>query len=212
MTFITLICIIIFLIGLYFYVKYNNDDKDGFINLKRCPDLLIQKDAKFFLYNSKLAKVPGVNPIEFNNLEEYVEFLDWQKSQGIKCPVLYLQQTLDVQGNSVYKVRPGVSDLQGGLPPSSTLQPIKPPKNQPITKLVDATHDDPPYNVNSYPGFDQSSYYIGTTTPLDKMDITQQQQPISPNPMDPNWGGANYTQSLIDKGVYKEDEVSIYIP
>jgi hypothetical protein len=34
---------------------------------------------------------------------------------------------------------------------------------------------------------------------------------VSPNPMDPNWGGAAYTQSLIDKGYYKDDEVSIAV-
>jgi hypothetical protein len=62
--------------------------------------------------------VPGVNPIEFNNLEDYTEFLDWQQSQGIRCPVLYLQETYDTQGNLIYKSRPSVSDLQGGLPPN----------------------------------------------------------------------------------------------
>jgi len=29
----------------------------------------------------------------------------------------------------------------------------------------------------------------------------------SANPMDPNWGGADYTQSLVDKGYYKNNEV-----
>lgn len=79
------------------------------------------------------------------------------------------------------------------------------------TLLVDATRNDPPYNKGSYPAYDQTSYYVGTTTPLDTMDIKQEQAAISPNPMDPNWGGSAYTQSLIDKGYYKENEVSIAI-
>jgi hypothetical protein len=29
--------------------------------------------------------------------------------------------------------------------------------------------------------------------------------------MDPNWGGSQYTQELVDKGYYKENEVSIYV-
>ena len=29
---------------------------------------------------------------------------------------------------------------------------------------------------------------------------------VSPDPMNPNWGGAAYTQSLVDKGYYKENE------
>jgi hypothetical protein len=77
---------------------------------------------------------------------------------------------------------------------------------------VDATRNDPPYNKNSYPAYDQSSYYIGTTTPLDTMNIKQESAKVSPNAMDANWGGADYTQGLIEKGYYKEDEVSIFIP
>ncbi len=64
------------------------------------------------------------------------------------------------------------------------------------------------------PSYDQSSYYVGTTTPLDKMD-TQEENMLysgpSPNPMDTNWGGADYTQSLVDKGYYKDNEVKIAI-
>jgi hypothetical protein len=211
MTLITFLCIVLFLIGLYFYAKYGGGDIELMTNMKpRCPDMLIQNGSKFFLYNSKLAKVPGVNPIEFNNLEEYTEFLDWQRSQNIRCPVLYLQHTYDTQGNSVYKVRPSVSEPQSGLPPS--IVGAKAPSPLPVTPLIDATRDDKPYNKNSYPGYDQSSQYIGKNTPLDVMNTTQEKASISPNPMDENWGGANYTQSLIDQGYYKDDEVSIYIP
>lgn len=195
-----------FLAGLYFVYKYTDPVKrEALTNNKkpRCPNILIQKDTKFYLYNSKVAKVPGVNPIEFNNLEEYTEFLDWQKSQGIKCPVLYLQKTYDAQGNNVYKIRPSVTELQGGLPPS-------PPHPNP-TKLVDATRNDMPYNVNSYPSYDQTDFYVGTTTPLEVIDYNQRSEGISPNPMDHNWGGHEYTQSLIDGGYYKDNEVSIRV-
>jgi hypothetical protein len=81
-----------------------------------CPNILIQRDKTFYLYNSKLEKIPGVNPIEFKNLEDYVEYLNWQKEKGIKCPVLYLQKTYDAQSNDVYKIRPSVTELKGGLP------------------------------------------------------------------------------------------------
>jgi hypothetical protein len=30
--------------------------------------------------------------------------------------------------------------------------------------------------------------------------------------MDENWGGATYTQSLVDNGYYKSNEVSINVP
>jgi hypothetical protein len=30
----------------------------------------------------------------------------------------------------------------------------------------------------------------------------------SPDPMDPNWGGPEYTRKLVDDGYYKDNEVS----
>jgi hypothetical protein len=233
MTLFTFLLILVFLIGLYFYAK-NGDTKysEGFTvdtpRKPKCPDMLIQKGSRFYLYNSKLTQVPGVNPIEFENLEDYTEFLDWQKSQNIKCPVLYLQETYDAQGPRVYKSRPSVSEPQAGLPPSanppvgiasqvpplmeSSLEPVGDEAYPNPTLLVDATRNDPPYNSQSYPSHDPSNYYIGTTTPLDMMNVKQEKAPISPDPMDPNWGGSAYTQSLVDKGYYKENEVSLYTP
>ena len=230
MTLLTFLFILVFLIGLYFYTKCsdpnyleglkNNENNN---NSVRCPNLLIQKGSRFYLYNSKVAKVPGVNPIEFENLEDYTEFLDWQRSQNIRCPVLYLQETYDAQGNPVYKVRPSVSEPQAGLPPSiasstgdiiseSTLGDPNALAYPNPTLLVDSTRNDPPYNKNSYPAYDESSYYIGTTTPLDMMDMAQEKSNVSPNPMDPNWGGSEYTQNLVDQGYYKDNEVQIYTP
>ena len=231
MTLLTFLFIMVFLIVLYFYAINTPSNTDGFENNNakppRCPNLLIQKGAKFYLYNSKLAQVPGVNPIEFNNLEDYTEFLDWQKSQNIRCPVLYLQETYDAQGERVYKSRPSVSEPQAGLPPSiatpigiasqdpllavPALEPVGEPAYPNPTKLVDATRNDPPYNKNSYPAYDQSSYYVGTTTPLDEMNTKQEAAKQSPNPMDSNWGGATYTSDLVNKGYYSGNEVSIKI-
>ena len=230
MTLLTFLFILVFLIGLYFYAKCsdpsyleglkNNENNNNGV---RCPNLLIQKGSRFYLYNSKVAKVPGVNPIEFENLEDYTEFLDWQRSQNIRCPVLYLQETYDAQGNPVYKVRPSVSEPQAGLPPSiassigdiiseSTLGDPNALAYPNPTLLVDSTRNDPPYNKNSYPAYDESSYYIGTTTPLDTMDMAQEKSNVSPNPMDPNWGGSEYTENLVNQGYYKDNEVKIYTP
>lgn len=195
-----------FLSGLYFYIRYGNkiEGLTNMSNKQRCPNILIQKDSKYYLYNSNIAKVPGVNPIEFNNLEDYVEFLEWQRSAGIRCPVLYLQNTYDAQGNPVYKVRPSVTELQGGLPPTTPVPlPLK------FTQLVDAARDDPPYNQNSYPSFDESSYYVGAITPLDMIKHSEENMLYSDNPMDPNWGGQSYTQALVDAGYYKDREVGM---
>ena len=232
MTLLTFLFIIVFLIGLFFYAKPSNSKyseglTNNTLNAPRCPDLLIQKGSKFYLYNSKIAQIPGVNPVEFNNLEDYTEFLDWQRSQNIRCPVLYLQETYDAQGNRVYKSRPSVSEPQAGLPPSaaapvgiasqvpplmeSSLEQVGDQAYPNPTLLVDATRNDPPYNQNSYPAYDQTSYYIGTTTPLDSMNMKQEAAIKSPDPMDPNWGGSAYTEDLVNKGYYKSNEVSLYV-
>ena len=181
--------------------------KEGF-EANQCPDILIQKDKEIYLHNSRLAKIPGINPIRFNNLEDYVEYVKWQRSQGLECPVLYLQRTYDAQGNSVYKNRPSPLEKEGGLPVISGLD-LNNVNNRSL--LFDASRDNLPWNKNLFPGFDPDDQNIGLITPLDKM-YHENPGGVSPNPMDANWGGPKFTQSLINKGVYKEDNVKIAIP
>ena len=53
------------LLGLYYYVnsyKYYETMENAGSN-RRCPNMLIEKDGAYYLYNSNLAVVPGVNPI-----------------------------------------------------------------------------------------------------------------------------------------------------
>lgn len=204
----------VFLIGLYFTCKYGGPEGfegfEGMSNIRdRCPDVLIQKGSNYYLHNSKLAKIPGVNPLEFKNLDDYVEFTEWQRSQGIRCPILYLQQSYDAQGNAVYKARPSPTNLQGGLQ-DVQMMPSGQIVTDPVQKLIDAGRNDPPYNENSYPSYDKDNQYIGLKTPLDKM-YNENQDGISPNPMDANWGGRKYTQRLIDSGFYKEDNVKLWV-
>lgn len=218
MTILLILILVTFLSGLYFCMNYTSSKAiEGLTNntkgKPRCPNILVQKDAKFYLYNSDVATVPGVNPIEFDNLEDYTEFIEWQRSKGIRCPVLYLQNTIDAQGESVYKVRPDVNDLQGGLPPALTTIATTYPKPPNPTLLIDSTRNDYPFNTNSLPGYDGTDFYQGATTPLDKMENEVDENLLySPNPMDTNWGGQQYTQSLVDSGYYADNEVEIAIP
>jgi hypothetical protein len=246
MSSIVLFIIITFLAGIYFYSKPGNNEGidyklEGFSmeednnydineenkkkyekfkkvkpNEARCPNLLIQKGSKIYLHNTTIAPVPGVNPVEFDNLEDYTEFLDWQRSEGIRCPVLFLQKGFDAQGYETYTMRPDILDPQGGIPPISANSISKKKKSEKMSPdrkslLVDSSRNDKPYNQHNYPGFDATPYYIGLQTPLDQMNEQVQHSPISPNAMDDNWGGASYTQSLVDKGYYKGNEVSLYV-
>lgn len=201
---ITIISILIFMYGFYFLFTQTtrlslNDKKEGFIGMhNNCPNLLLKKDNTYYLYNTRKADIPGVNPISFNHLYEYKEFIQWMRSQGIRCPVLYLEQTYDTQGERTYRMLPDPEEPNTGLPPRMPLRK---------TKLYDAGHD-----KGSYPGYDRMNQYIGNYTPLDKMyhqeEITQQ---LSDNPMDINWGGPQYSRDIVASGRYKEDEVEIQV-
>lgn len=202
--------IVLFVIALLFYVYYGGRTiREGF-STDRCPNVLIQKGKDFFLFNNKLAKVPGVNPLQFASLEDYKEFMDWQRSQGIKCPVLYVQQSYDAQGNEIFQQRPDPMDPQGGLNAMPPAQDAALNPTQDMTLLFDAGRGDPPYNQNSYPSFDPQNQYIGEFTPLDNMDAQAEKLKFSGDAMDPNWSGAAYTQALVKRGFYKDNEVYRY--
>jgi len=218
-TFNLVLAALLFVMGVYFVVKYPTresfdamaleakakalSDKNAQAEQFRCADLLIQDGAEFYLYNSKLMQVPSVNPLRFNNLEEYIEFTEWQRSQGIVCPILFLQKTEDAQNNTVYKVRPSPTNTQSGYPDYT----LGIDHAGSVTKLLDASRDDPPYNMNSYPAYDPYNQDIGLDTPLDKMFHETNEQGVSPNPMDTNWAGHAYTDGLIKAGVYRDREI-----
>ena len=206
----TLLIFIFFILGLYYYVnsyKYyeqmeNKENKTSHSNV-RCPNMLIEKDGGYYLYNSKLAIVPGVNPIKFNSLEEYSEFIEWQNSQNINCPVLYLQYSTDAQNNELIQVKPSIFENQGGLP-SIQRDPLNKGSKEFIegNKILDATRDNnKKYNTNMLAGIDTQNQDIGLETPLDKMFY--QKGEVSVNPMDPKWGGKKYTQTAVDNGEFE---------
>ena len=192
----------VFLLGAYVTSKhgpvsdkqiegFENDDGAGSSSMiggvgeSRCPNMLIQKGTTLFLYNTKVAAVPGVNPIRFENLEEYVEFMDWLRGNGIKCPVLFLQHSVSTQGESVYSIRPSPTEPQGGLCPSiatpaqlnaNTRTPsdgldastmFSPEQITEITRIIDQSGDNDPYNTSNYPGGTMNA----VITPADKASL-----------------------------------------
>lgn len=202
----SIVCVIIFCLGILFVIT-NKPNKliEGFSLSNQCPNILIQKGSNIYLYNSKLAKIPGRNPIKFSNLDEYIEYLNWERSQNIRCPVLFLQHTYDAQGNAVYKQRESIFEFNGGDPPISTFG-----KGESDSMLLNANRNNPPYNKNSFPGFDPENQYIGLFTPIDEMN-NQSKNGISGSAMDINWGGVKYTQDLVNDGYYKDNEVEIQV-
>lgn len=186
-----MLCISIVVLGMYHVIKRTSVSyTEPFSASNDCPNILLQKGSRIYLYNSNKASVPGVNPLQFENLEEYTEFIDWQRANGMRCPVLFLSESYDVQGNRIAQIRGDPSNVHGG----EHVSRITP------NKMIDASRDSGAYNKNSYPGFDPDNQYIGKTVPIDGME--GEQGGISGNPMDSNWGGNQHTNQLIDAGVY----------
>ena len=185
------IMFLIFISGFVFFYNHT-PKKEGFDISMDCPNLLIQKGKKLHLIYKNKARVPGVNPLVFENLEEYVEFIEWQRTRGIRCPILYFDQTFDTQGNIGYRMLPDPVDKNGGLsshiPPPSKMPPVKP--------LYDANHDDPPFNKNSNAGFDPEDQYVGAYTYLDRNFDSQEKPSI--NAMDTGWGGVAYSRKKVE--------------
>lgn len=202
------------LLGLYYYVnsyKYYETMENAGSN-KRCPNMLIEKDGAYYLYNSNLAVVPGVNPIQFKNLEDYSEFIEWQNSQNIHCPVLYLQYSTDTQNNELIQVKPSIFENQGGLP-SIQRDPLTKDSEKYIeeNKILDATLDNnKEFNKNSYQGIDVQNQDIGLDNPIDKMFYSTESKSV--NPMDPNWGGKQYTEKAVENCEFKDRYVYKHPP
>ena len=174
-------------------------DAASSITNDRCPNILVQHGSEIFLYNSKVEKVPGVNPIRFKSLDDYSEFMEWLQGRGIRCPVLFLQYSYDAQGNAVYKMRPSPVDLQGGLSPNVPYSPAP----AALVQMMDASRDNPPFNNQMYDGFDPLNFNMGDYTSQDAAfrakELTSK---YSDNPMDSNWGGIQYSESVVASGAY----------
>ena len=198
--------LIVFVTGIYVVMTFPScgcKKKEGFED-RECPDMLVQKNDRLLLYNTKQPKEDGKNPIPFFSLDEYINYLEIQRNKGIKCPVLFLRQENDAQGNDVYRMRPSPFELQGGLPATSEVLP----KDHEIVKYLDASRDNGPYNQNNYPGFDPQNMFVGIYTDLDKVHDSTQTLTKSDNAMDANWGGVEHTNTMIETGKYDENTIT----
>uniref|UniRef100_A0A6C0H4U4 Uncharacterized protein n=1 Tax=viral metagenome TaxID=1070528 RepID=A0A6C0H4U4_9ZZZZ len=217
----------ILILFLLIYFLFFSNFYESFQNIPtNCPNLLIYKNSKYLLLNTRLKTVPGVNPIVFDDLNDYTKFLEWQKSQGLHCPVLFLQQSYNTQGEKEFKQQPSVFEPQFGLPPSKLISkyqssPQQPLPNQTSTQqpLPNQTSTEQPLpqqqpsqyfdsNIKySYKPF-LNYFYKWFSSPKEE----QKNKDKYSDPMSKYWKGPKYTQKLIDKGYYSGNEVQIYIP
>lgn len=191
-----IIIVIVFLCGLYFCMNYKSSDLvESFQNRLDCPNLLVKKGSELHLVNTKKAMIPGVNPIRFNNLEEYAEYVKWSQKVGIKCPILYFDQTYDTQNNRGFRMLNDPLDMGPGI---SSDPNVRYADKQ---MLTDSSRDDPPYNQNNFAGFDPEDQYIGVKTPLDNVQLETNKGSL--NPMDTDWCGHRCTQKALDSGKFE---------
>jgi hypothetical protein len=175
-------------------------------NASECPTLLVKRGNTLMLKFPDEHKQP---PIFFYNLDEYKNYVDIQERRGIHCPVLYVQEENNAQGQDVYKMYSSPFYVEGGLPalplskaPQDRLRPVE--TRDPTKKSVDSK-----YNRDQYPAFDPYGTHVGVYTDVDALhDATESKTgSFSENAMDLNWGGIQYTQHAVDEGTYEGSQV-----
>jgi len=169
-----MLSLILFLMGIIFITNdelksYNESFVSG-----QCPTTMIKNGEQIMVYNPKMAKIPGVNPILLDNIEDYKEYVRWQKKNKLDCPILYLEKVFDTQGQELYEIKPSFdTDIPIGSMNHSMPRVTREPK------ILDASRDDPPYNQNSLPGIDNQNQMIGIGN--DKMILYPNSQNIEPS-------------------------------
>lgn len=182
--------IIIFIVGLYFVTHvstsdvYETFDIQSQHNNKKCPNILVEKDNMLYLFNKSKPEIPGENPKIFHNLDEYTEYIKYQRSIGKHCPLLYLQHVYSADGKGKYHIYPSPDDRDASIM-------FHKPNIQVESKLVNAA-----FNQGSMPSYDDKGHNNGLYTPLDKMFHSKEY--ISDNAMDPNWGGVDFSRTQTD--------------
>jgi len=199
-----------FILGLYVTVYWNPYSDTVNENMTNndgnsCPNLLIQKGNALLLYDTTRPENEN-NPLNFFNLDEYINYLEIQKNKGKSCPVLYLQQENDVYGDDIFRMRPSPFDKQGGLPREPNV--LTQEHNNDVVRRTDSNRSNPPYNNDQYPGFDPTGQFVGQYTNIDVIHDSTNTRKISDNPMDSKWAGVTYTQQMVDSGKYVGREVT----
>jgi hypothetical protein len=82
-----IIIILMYIWGIVFLLN----QKEGFVS-GTCPTTLIKDGNHILIYDPTKAKVPGVNPIQMKDLQEYKEYIEWQRASNLKCPILHIRK------------------------------------------------------------------------------------------------------------------------
>ncbi len=193
-----LLMAVIVLGGLYVTVRPESL-QEGMIGQHQCPNLLIQRGPRLYLYNTRKAEVPGVNPISFRDLNDYAQFLDWQHSNGIRCPVLYLRKGYNAQGQMGYRMHPSPFEPQAGLPPA-----VVNLHDRAQSKLSTAAADE---GVSTTTYENKPALWIPEMAAAAPIRYRRRHYRPSDLATDPGWIGEAATEKLVESGKYEGDYV-----
>uniref|UniRef100_A0AB39JBT9 Uncharacterized protein n=1 Tax=Florenciella sp. virus SA2 TaxID=3240092 RepID=A0AB39JBT9_9VIRU len=166
--FIFIICVLLFLTADEMMSRLKPKTTEPFVS-SNCPTTMIKKGGKIMIYDPKMAKIPGVNPIYLNSLKDYEDFLKWQKASGLKCPILHLEKEFNAQGFEKYEVKKSFSGNceNTGTGPMNHQMPVL-QKEPSMGLLLDANkNNDIKFNQNLFPAYDPYNQNIGKSTTLD---------------------------------------------
>ena len=202
--------ITIFCLGMNVVIKYSNIDTQPYEafnllsnnNYTSCENLLVKKGNKYHLKNTRIPNSPDSNPIIFDHLEEYVLYLEQQRKKGKICPVLFLENVSTTQGKEskkVYSISDDTSMSNGYMPGLPFIT-----DNVEMERNLNADNEHNPW---SFEASDSSRYTNGLYTNTDA--IFHSNEKVSPNPMDDNWGGVQFSKDKIDSGEFDDDIVTM---
>ena len=118
-----------------------------------CPTTLIKDGNYYLVYDPTKAKIPGVNPIQLKSLEDYKEFVKWQRNSKLGCPILHYEKVYTTQGTEMYEIKPDFETNEGGVN-HSVPEPIS-------ERCTDALLSHPPFNSNMFPAYDPQNQTEG---------------------------------------------------
>lgn len=213
------LCIFILAIKNMYTVAYHPLTIDG------SQHILVKKGPTFIIYDTPNGNTPTNTPLIFENATQYRIYVDKLKKQGIRCPELFIQETIDTQGNTTYTIK---------------IDPFN-PKNvdykytciEGLTSQESNKNHTSPYDRKIYMDNLASnianSLSVNQIKSINKLELTKSVLELDPppkctetpddilplvkdgktaDPMTNNWGGIVFSQKLIDEGLYKGNEVT----
>ena len=169
-----------------------------------CPTLLIKRGNKYMLFNKNMPEEVGQNPLFFDNLDQYKDYVETQrKLYNQQCPVLFLQEENNAQGESVYRMRN--SQENGNVDPLllGSIQDYFMSKTNVTPKFGPPVG---PQAFNQAPtnnGISLGNYGV----PIDQLEQTS----ISDHPPLVEYEDANRDNKPFNQGYYGFDPTSQYV-